>query len=108
MHIGTNSLRRNETSAKCADEIISLAKATKRALLKTTIVISGLTTRTDNDILATKANEVNSCLKRLCQQKHWDFMDHSNITSRYLNRSGVHLNRVGTILARNFSNNILY
>ena len=45
-----------------------LAKAIKSNLPTTTVAVSGLTTRTDNDNLAVKVNEVNSTLKRLCRQ----------------------------------------
>ncbi len=72
------------------------------------VVLSGLTTRIDNDNLAVKVNEVNSTLKRFCRQNHMNFFDHSNITPNHLNRSGIHLNKIGTsLLARNF-NNIIY
>jgi hypothetical protein len=57
-----------------------------------------------------KANYVNSCLKRFCLEKKWDFIEHSNITASHLNRSGIHLNKTlktgTTLMARNFNNNI--
>ena len=107
VHVGTNNLRGRETPTKCAEEIISLAKAIKSNLPMTTVAVSGLTTRTDNDNLAVKVNEVNSTLKRLCRQINVNFIDHSNITPNHLNRSGIHLNKMGTsLLARNFNNSI--
>ena len=89
-----------------AEKIISLAKALKSTLPKTTVVVSGLTTRTDNDKLAVKVIEVNSTLKRFCRQNHIKFIDnmHSNITPD-LNRSRIH--EMGTsLLASNFNNSI--
>ena len=107
VHVGTNNLRGRETPAKCAEEIISLAKAIKSNLPTTTVAVSGLTTRTDNDNLAVKVNEVNSSLKQLCRQINVNFIDHSNITPNHLNRSGIYLNKMGTsLLARNFNNSI--
>ena len=107
VHVGTNSLRGNETSTKCAEEIISLAKTVKSSLPKTTVFVSGLTTRTDNGNMEAKVYEVNSALKRFCQQNHLNFIAHNNITPNHLNRSGIHLNKMGTsLLARNFNNSI--
>ena len=96
VHVGTNNLRGRETPTECAEEIISLTNAIKSNLPKTTVAVTGLTTRADNDNLAVKVNEVNSTLKRFCRQNNVNFIDHSNITPNHLNRSGIHLNNMGT------------
>ena len=58
-------------------------------------------------VLAAKAIEVNLHLKEACHQNHWSFIDHSNIKPTHLNRSGIHLNKAGTLLmGRNFTNSI--
>ena len=48
--------------------------------------------------------EVNSTLRDFCRQNKWKIITHSNIVAdHHLNRSGLHLNRIGTSrLARNF------
>ena len=107
LHVGTNSLRGNETSTKCAEEFISLAKTLKSSLPKTTVFVSGLTTRADNGNMEAKVHDINSDLKRFCQQNHLNFIAHNNITPNHLNRSGIHLIKMGTsLLARNFNHSI--
>ena len=70
----------------------------------TEVVLSSLTARSDDDQLATQVEEVNSNLKKFCRQNKWKMIVHSNITAEHhLNRSGLHLNKVGTSrLARNY------
>jgi hypothetical protein len=104
LHVGTNSLKSRETSTKHAEEIISLAESVKNTLPETEVIISGLITRIDNGDLANKVNQVNKVLKEMCLERHWKFIGHHNITSNHLNRSGIHLNKVGTaMLSRNFN-----
>ena len=108
IHVGTNSLREKETPEKCADEISSLAKLVLSSSPKTIVALSSIITRTDDKALAAKAIEVNLHLKKICQQNHWTFINHSNIKPSHLNRNGIHLNKSGTLLmARNFTN-IIY
>ena len=107
VHVGTNSLRETETPEKCADEIANLAKQVINACPETTVALSSIVTRSDDKFLAAKAIEVNLHLKQACHQNHWSFIDHSNIKPTHLDRSGIHLNKAGTLLmARNFSSNI--
>ena len=107
IHVGTNSLRETETPEKCADEIANLAKQVINACPQTTVALSSIVTRSDDKFLAAKAIEVNLHLKQACHQNHWSFIDHSNIKPTHLNRSGIHLNKAGTLLmARNFTSNI--
>ena len=70
-----------------------LARATSR-----TSSISGLITRADEEILASKVNEVNAMLKQSCLEKNWPFIEHCNITSQHFNKSKLHLNKQGTSL----------
>ena len=87
----------------CLEEIIDLVSWAKSAAPGTEVVLSSLTARSDDDQLATQVEEVNSNLKKFGRQKKWKMIVHSNITAEhYLNRSGLHLNKVGTSrLARN-------
>ena len=67
----------------------------------------GLITRADEVTLTHKVSEVNSELKGLCMQKQLKFIDHANISCNELNRSKIHLNKVGTkVMARNILLNI--
>ena len=107
IHVGTNSLRESETPEKCASEIANLAKQVIDACPQTAVALSSIINRSDDMVLAAKAIEVNLHLKQVCHQNHWSFIDHSNIKQTHLNRSGIHLNKAGTLLmARNFTNSI--
>ena len=104
LHVGTNSLKGRETSIRCAQEIMKLAESIKSSVPNTEIAVSGLITRADEVTLTHKVSEVNSELKRLCMQKQLKFIDHANISCNELNRSKIHLNKVGTkVMARNFT-----
>ena len=107
IHVGTNSLRESETPEKCASEIANLAKQVVDACPQTAVALSSIINRSDDMVLAAKAIEANLHLKQACHQNHWSFIDHSNIKQTHLNRSGIHLNKAGTLLmARNFTNSI--
>jgi hypothetical protein len=107
IHVGTISLRECESSAACAEKIAELAKSVGQLSItpEPEVIISCLIFRSDDSRLGKQINEVNSILSELCGQHHWKFIDHSNITQKHLNRSGLHLNTDGTSqLARNFLN----
>ena len=83
---------------------MKLAESIKSSVPNTEIAVSGLITRADEVTLTHKVSEVNSELKRLCMQKQLKFIDHANISCNELNRSKIHLNKVGTkVMARNFT-----
>ena len=106
IHVGTNSLRDSESPTSCSEEIIDLVSWAKSAAPGTEVVLSSLAARSDDDQLATQVEEVYSNLKKFCRLNKWKMIVHSNITAEHhLNRSGLHLNKVGTSrLARNFLN----
>ena len=107
IHVGTNSLKSHESPRVCAEEIVDLAWSVDNSTSDTTVTISSLVTRTDEDGMSEKIRSVNNTLKQFCRQTHWNFIDHSNITPNHLNRSRLHLNKTGTsILARNFITHI--
>ena len=65
------------------------------------IIISRIVIRKDE--LNAKGIEVNDFLKIKCIESYFLFCDNSNISSDYLNASGLHLKPIGTIaLANNF------
>ena len=103
LHVGTNNQRNRENSTTCAKDIIQLGESINRSIPEAKITISGLITRADEEILASKVNEVNAILKQSCLEKNWVFIEHCNITSQHLNKSKLHLNKQGTsLLACNF------
>ena len=102
IHVGTNSLRSTGSSHECAEEIVDLAREVDQEGVSP--AISSLTTRADDSELAKRVTEVNKILRKFCRQNNWGFIDHNNITAeKHLNRSRLHLNRVGTsLLSKNF------
>ena len=104
LHVGTYNLRGRGAPSKHAEEIISLAESVKNTLPETEILISGLINRVDDDALGNKVDQVNTAPKQMCCQHLWKFIEHSNIVSSHLNRSGIHLNKMGTAkLSHNFN-----
>ena len=80
LHVGTNNLKNCENPTTCAKDIIQLGKSINRSIPETKIIISGLITRADEEILASKVNEVNAMLKQSCLEKNWAFIEHDNNT----------------------------
>ena len=105
MHVGTNSLRSTASVRDCAEEIVNLATMISNES-SADLAISGITPRSDDEVLAVKVSGVNKILKTFCNQNGWGYVDHSNISPEQdLNRSGLHLNTKGTArLATNFIN----
>ena len=62
---------------------------------KTSVFASVLTVR--NDRLNNKGKNVNSLLKRRCDEEKICFVDNTNINVGMLNNSGLHLNERGTM-----------
>ena len=100
IHTKTNDLRSDKTPSDITEEIMNLVERIKTD--ENDIIVSGVVARTDN--LNDKGLQVNALLKLKCVKYNVQFIDHSNISSRYhLNASGLHLNPKGTIaLAKNF------
>ena len=101
LHVGTNDLK-SSTPSDVADAIIDLAREVEKAS-ESEIVISELTARNDDYCDAVKA--VNKRLKQFCNQNNWKLISHVNISSKGLNKGGLHLNREGNeLLQKNFVN----
>ena len=99
LHVGTNDLK-SSTPSDVADAIIDLAREVEKAS-RVWIVISELTARNDDYCDAVKA--VNKRLKQFCNQDNWKLISHVNISSKGLNKGGLHLNREGNeLLQKNF------
>ena len=96
VHAGANSLRDRPNPTECAGEIIDLANSIRDSLRTTELVLSALITRSDDVERERQVDEVNKILRQHCDKKRWNILEHSSITKRHLNRSGLHLNKVGT------------
>ena len=87
--MGINDLKPS-TPSDVADAIIDLAREVENAS-ESEIAISELTARNDDYCDAVKA--VNKRLKQFCNQNNWKLISHANISSKGLNKGGLHLNR---------------
>ena len=100
LHVGTNDLpsRRGEeekSEVQIAQEIIELANEIKENNIE--VIISGLVARGDN--YEEKRRKVNFVLADFCSEIDYAFIEHDNIDPRkHLNRSRLHLNKVGDSL----------
>ena len=75
----------------------------------TSVTISAITQRSDEESLKRKVKDCNKVLKTFCNQNGWGFVEHLNIDETCLNNYKLHLNKKGiAILASNFVNNILH
>ena len=99
--MGTNDLK-SSTPSNVADAIIDLAREVENAS-ESEIIISELTARNDDYCDAVKA--VNKRLKQFGNQNNWKLISHANISSKGLNKGGLHLNReCNEPLQKNFVN----
>ena len=103
LHAGTNDLQSDKLAKHIASDIMRLALEIKSDA--NDVMISGITYRSDKH--NTKAREVNLNLQAECQRYNLYYIDHSNISNKHLNGSGLHLNFNGTVaLANNFLSSI--
>ena len=91
MHIGTNNLKNKESVEDIANDIMDVAIFIRNE--KTNVFASALTFR--NDRLNNKGKNVNSLLKRRCDEEKICFVDNTNINVGLSNNSGMHLNERG-------------
>ena len=101
IHIGSNGLASNTPVEKVTASIIDLTSTLKSDSCR--VAISSITMR--NNKHRNKVAQVNQSLKRLCQENHFELINHENtITERHLSGSKLHLNKRGTtILFNNFT-----
>lgn len=99
LHCGTNDLQ-TKSPEEIVKETGELCDYILAKCPNTDITISSLTTR--NDRQGNKTTEVNNQLQCLCLEKNFRFLLHANIDKKCLNRSGIHLNKLGnSLLAKN-------
>ena len=99
LHVGNNNLKNKESAEDIGNDIMDVAIFIRNE--KTNVFVSGLAVR--NDRLNDKGKNVNSLLKRRCDEEKTYFVDNTNINVGMLNNSGLHLNERGTArLVNNF------
>ena len=89
LHVGTNNLKNKESAEDIANDIMDVAIFIWNK--KTNVYVSGLTVR--NDRLNDKGKNVNSLLKRRCEEEKICFVDNTKINVGMLNNSGLHFKR---------------
>ena len=101
LHCGTNDLRSKMTAETIAQNITKVALSMKKD--NSSIIVSGICPRGDNDDLNEKACLVNEKLREICNSRNIGFINNDNIDkAQHLNKSRLHLNRYGdAILAGN-------
>ena len=94
LHVGTNDLPSEKPADTIAKSIINLAQEVEAK--GQSVSVSSIIPR--NDKWNNKVFEVNSCLKKLCDNAKIDYLDNSiNINPRrHLNNSKLHLNTKGS------------
>ena len=93
LHVVTNNLKNKESVEDIANDIMGVAVSIRNE--KTNVFVSVLTVR--NDRLNDKGNNVNSLLKRKCDEEKTCFVvDNTNINVGMLNNSDLHLNEQRT------------
>ena len=100
LHVGTNELptrrgQEGKSEVQIAQEIIELANEIKESNIE--VIISGLVALGDD--YEEKRRKVNFVLADFCSENDYAFIEHENIDPRkHLNRSHLHLNKVGDSL----------
>ena len=91
-----------------AEKIVDLGNMIATNSLNTSVTISAITQRSDEESLERKVEDCNKVLKKFCNQNGWGFVAHLNIDETCLNNYKLHLNKKGVaILASNFVNNVV-
>ena len=109
LHVGTNDLKNSSSARNVAEKIVDLGNMIATNSPNTSVTISAITQRSDEESLKRKVKDCNKVLKKFCNQNGWGFVEHLNIDETCLNNYKLHLNKKGiAILASNFVNNIVH
>ena len=109
LHVGTNDLKNSSSARNVAEKIVDLGNMIATNSPNTSVTISAITQRSDEQSLKKKVKDCNKVLKTFCNQNGWGFVEHLNIDETCLNNYKLHLNKKGiAILASNFVNNIVH
>ena len=106
VQVGTNDLKR-KSAKDVAKSIDKPCKSIKMDQPQTSISVSEIIHREDNQELKEKALAVNKELARYSEQKMFYLIKNENIDKKKLNLYGPHLNKQGSAaLAKNIINHI--
>ena len=102
LHAGTNDIQNNINNLQKVRKVISNIKK-YGADGNIEIPLSSIIHRNDHDFEDT-INNYNRKLENLCKGKGMAFINNKNLDSACLNRSKLHLDKIGTsLLIKNFS-----
>ena len=100
IHAGRNDITNGINSLNSVKKIV---ENVKKSSPNTKLVFSSILLRKDKKDISKKVTDINSRLKHYCQQKHFDFIDNSNILEEHLGNGELHPNKRGnSVLANNF------
>ena len=100
VHVGTNDLVHEcpEAVAMKMDDLIANMKGNVKR-----IAVSSVIKRYDGRVAASSITHFNNLVKSLCAQHNITFINNDHIDKSFLNRSNLHLNKIGdTALGRAF------
>ena len=92
LHVGTNNAP-DMASNEILDELLSLKHRLEKECPSTKVIISSLTTRTDNGKAALTIRNFNTHLRQL----DVEIVDNKNITAGDLGKKGLHFSKAGKI-----------
>jgi hypothetical protein len=103
LHVGANNATNKEAS-EIVNDIDKLCQEVKEIDPNVEIILSELINREDNARAKTTVQEVNRLLADYCTATNLNLIIHNNnVLSKSLNRSKLHLNKLGSsTLAKNF------
>ena len=103
LNAGTNNLISNSPT-EIVDCLVNICTDIEKELPETSLAISELVVRSDNQDLNAKISQVNKSLRAYCKSRNWSVISQVNVDKTCLNSRGLHLNRKGVgILASNFN-----
>uniref|UniRef100_A0A7M5X8Z3 Uncharacterized protein n=1 Tax=Clytia hemisphaerica TaxID=252671 RepID=A0A7M5X8Z3_9CNID len=88
IHGGTNDLTSDGETTKNLEAINRIAK---KISPRTKLVISNCVVRTDTPDGPDKVTNLNTGLKKMCENMKFDLIDNGNITENQLSRGKLHL-----------------
>ncbi|PFX23703.1 hypothetical protein AWC38_SpisGene11748 [Stylophora pistillata] len=85
LHVGTNDLKNLSTARDVAEKIVDVGNMIATNSPNTSVTISAMTQRLDEESLTRKVKDCNKVLKTFCNQNGWGFVEHLNIDETCLN-----------------------
>ena len=100
LHVGTNDLKNSSSARNVAEKIVDLGNMIATNSPNTSVTISAITQRSDEQSLKKKVKDCSKVLKTFCNQNGWGFVEHLNIDETCLNNYKLHLNKKGIAIFR--------